>query len=110
MFSLKIVRRIANNLKIKNRNMILMIIIILLCSYFSYYTIYGKSGILHYFEIKEEIEKKKAIKNKLRKKLDSQKDMIGSIKTDNLDLDLLDEQTRKKLGYAKDDEIIIYEE
>jgi len=27
-----------------------------------------------------------------------------------LDLDLLDEQTRKKLGYAKDDEIIIYEE
>ena len=26
-----------------------------------------------------------------------------------LDLDLLDEQTRKNLGYAKDDEVIIYE-
>ena len=92
-----------------NKTTSLLIIVFILCAYFSYYTIYGKSGIFHYFEVRKEISERKNIKKKLENELDRQKHNIKSIKTNNLDLDLLDEQTRKKLGYAKDGEIIIYE-
>jgi cell division protein FtsB len=103
MFSLG---KIKNKL---NKNKLLLIIVFILCSYFSYYIICGKNGIFYYFQIKKEIVQKKNIKKKLENELKRQKHNIKSIKIDNLDLDLLDAQTRKKLGYAKDDEFIIYE-
>jgi cell division protein FtsB len=93
----------------KNKIIISVLITLILCLYFSYYTIYGKNGIIDYFKIREDIQTHKAIQKKLESELRKQKDMIKSIKIDNLDLDLLDEQTRKNLGYAKKDEIIIYE-
>jgi|TARA_B110000259_G_scaffold70412_1_gene82950 cell division protein FtsB len=99
--------KIKNNL---SKNTLLLIGVFLLCSYFSYYTIYGNGGIFHYFKAKEDIIERKNIKKKLESELSKQKRKIKSIKTDNLDLDLLDEQTRKKLGYAKSDEYILYEE
>lgn len=101
--------RKLTNIKNNNKHLFLIILAFLLCLYFSYYTIYGKNGIYDYFKIKSEIQEKRKIKYKLENTLESQRDVIDSIKVDNLDLDLLDEQTRKNLGYAKDGEVIIYE-
>jgi len=97
-----------SNIK-NNKNLISIIIVFILCLYFLYYTIYGKNGIFDYFKIEENIQIEKIKKIQLEAELNRQKDMIESIKIDNLDLDLLDEQTRKNLGYAKKDEVIIYE-
>jgi cell division protein FtsB len=105
MSYLKKLTHIKNN----NKHIFLIILVFLLCLYFSYYTIYGKNGIYDYFKIRSEIQDKRKIKDKLENALESQREVIDSIKVDNLDLDLLDEQTRKNLGYAKDDEVIIYE-
>jgi cell division protein FtsB len=40
----------------------------------------------------------------------NKKNMVDKMSTDSLDLDLLDEQSRKVLGYAGKNEVVIYQD
>lgn len=77
--------------------------------YFSSYTIFGNKGIIKYFELRKQLHEKNLVKNKLYHEMESKKQMVSAMNIDTLDLDLLDEQVRKNLGYAGKNEVIIYD-
>ena len=60
--------------------------------------------------MQEKIANKETIRQKNSNIVKAKEDLIEGMKAESLDLDLLDEQSRKILGYVGEKEIIIYKE
>lgn len=91
------------------RKIITILLFCILISYFSYNILCGDRGILSLFEL---TERQKILKDEVRI-LEEEKRILQSkvnrMKPDSLDLDLLEEQARKNLGYAQKNETIYVE-
>ena len=90
----------------KRRHIVSTALFIMLFCYFTYHAVSGDHGMLAYFILNKHVEE-------LRQKADSVKatrlqleHQVSMLKPNSLDLDLLEEQSRNLLGYAKQDEII----
>lgn len=60
--------------------------------------------------MKEQIENKEVIKQELLAKMRAKKNMVDGMNIESLDIDLLDEQARKVLGYTGKNEVIVIPE
>ena len=92
----------------KKRIFLITITAILFC-YLLGYLIYGSKSIFSLFQLsrkKEQLLKENKILEKDKEKLDKK---VKGMKTESLDMDMLDEQARKNLGYSKEKEIIYIE-
>ncbi len=78
--------------------------------YFTYYALFGDKGLVRYFEIKKELRQKELVKDGLENKMENKQNMVDGMSVESLDLDLLDKEARKNLGYAGKGEIVIYDE
>lgn len=85
-------------------------IAIFLILYFLIFTIFGNKGLITMFYLQEKIANKETIRQKNSNIVKAKEDLIEGMKAESLDLDLLDEQSRKILGYVGEKEIIIYKE
>jgi cell division protein FtsB len=78
--------------------------------YFTFFTIFGGKGLVEFFTLKKQIENKEVIKQGLADKMQAKKNMVDGMNLDSLDIDLVDEQSRKVLGYAGKNEVVIYQD
>ncbi len=78
--------------------------------YFLFSAFFGSKSLIKYFELKKEITNKDATKQELMTKMQNRQNMVDGMNLDSLDVDLLDEQARKVLGYANKNEVVIYSE
>ena len=78
--------------------------------YFIYFTLFGSKGVVKYFKLNKELQEKEFIKESLENKMKIKQNMVNGMNLESLDLDLLDEEARKNLGYANKNEIVIYHE
>lgn len=78
--------------------------------YFGFITIFGKKGLLELNTLNDKIRNKEITKKEAFSKIKAKKHMVDSMSSDSLDLDLLDEQSRKTLGYVGENEVILYED
>ncbi len=78
--------------------------------YFLFFIFFGDKGLIEYFSLKSQIANREATKQELLSKMQAKKNMVDGISLDSLDLDLLDEQSRKVLGYVGKDELVIYQD
>jgi len=78
--------------------------------YFIYYALFGGKGLVKYFEIKKVLHQKELMQEGLENKMENKQNMVNGMSVESLDLDLLDEEARKNLGYAGKEEIVIYDE
>jgi cell division protein FtsB len=78
--------------------------------YFLALTFFGQKGLVEYFSLKEQIENKELTKEELLNKMNVKKNMVEGMNTGSLDVDLLDEQARKNLGYVGKNEVVIYKD
>ena len=69
----------------------------------------GKKGLIEYYALKKQIENHNIIEQDLAKKLKQKKNIVDGVKIESLDLDLLDEEARKSLGYSNKNEVVIYQ-
>lgn len=76
--------------------------------YFLIFTIFGEKGLVKLFDLKQRIENKEIIKEELSAKMRAKKNLVDGMSPESLDLDLLDEQSRKVLGYVGKNEVVIY--
>lgn len=76
--------------------------------YFTLYTIFGHRGVIDYFRLNKQLQEQNLIKDQLSVTISDKKNLVDGMRNESLDIDLLDEQVRKNLGYAKKNEIIIY--
>lgn len=84
-------------------------VVVSMISYFIFVTIFGKKGLIEYYSLINEKTKIENQKIDLIDKIYSKKEMIKSMDYESLDLDLVDEQSRKILGYIGKDEVVIYQ-
>lgn len=78
--------------------------------YFLLITLFGPKGILKHQKLQEEIAQKEQIKKELDSKVKNKQNMVDSMQKESLDVDLLDEQARKTLGYSGKNEVVIYQD
>ena len=75
--------------------------------YFTYSALNGQYGIYNkYMYLAEEVVLEKKLEN-LKERTLALERRVARLSDDFLDIDLLDEQARKVLGYARSNEIII---
>lgn len=79
-------------------------------SYFIFCTLFGAKGYIEYLALQRQIANKENIKRDLVVKMQVKQNMVEGMNLNSLDLDLLDEQARKVLGYAGKNEVIIYQD
>jgi cell division protein FtsB len=70
--------------------------------------IFGEKGIFSYIKLRKEIANRELVKQELSLKIRGKKNIVDAISINSLDIDLLDEQARKSLGYVNKNEIVIY--
>jgi cell division protein FtsB len=81
---------------------------LVIISYFFIFTIFGEKGLVKFFALRGQIENKEITKQELSSKLQAKKNLVDGMSPDSLDLDLVDEQSRKVLGYVGKNEVVIY--
>ncbi len=92
-----------------NKNVFIFIVVACCLSlYFCYYSFFGEKGFLVYLKINQELQNREIIKTQLEEKMQTQKNLVKGMSLESLDLDLLDEEARRNLGYAGKEEIVIY--
>ena len=97
---------ILNNIKQVLINFSLFVCLLFFLLYFSYVAIFGNNGLKSYIDLEFEIiELNKNFKSleKVRHELEIKTSKLSN----NLDLDLLDQQSRTVLGLIRTDEIMI---
>lgn len=85
-------------------------IALFLIAYFIIFTVFGNKGLIKMLYLQERIANKETIRQQNSNFVKSKEDLIKGMKAESLDLDLLDEQSRKILGYVGEKEIVIYQE
>jgi len=83
------------------------LISVFLFAYFTYHLVYGELG---YFSMRKEKAILKEVENtheELEKERVGLENRVKRLRSDSLDIDVLDERARDVLGYVKEDEVII---
>ncbi|MFZ9180873.1 MAG: FtsB family cell division protein [Rickettsiales bacterium] len=78
--------------------------------YFMMVSIFSDKGLIEYYSLKKQAQKIELEKLELQNKIRVKKDLIKGMNYESLDLDLVDEQSRKILGYVGKDELVIYQD
>ena len=97
-----------NNIKPILINLFLFICLLFFLLYFSYVAIFGNNGPKSYIDLEFEIIELNNNLNSLEIVM-HELEMKTSKLSNNLDLDLLDQQSRSVLGLIRNDEIMIIE-
>ena len=89
-------------------NLFLFVCLLFFLLYFSYVAIFGNNGLKSYIDLEFEIIE---LNNNFKslEKVMHELEMKTSKLSNNLDLDLLDQQSRSVLGLIRNDEIMIIE-
>ena len=83
------------------------IILFMLGAYFTFAAVQGEYGVFRHVQIVNEIDLLTAQRDALASELAVMKNRTRRLSDEFLDIDLLDEQTRKVLGLLRTDEIVI---
>lgn len=94
----------------KSRSSAIIIILMLLCSYFSYFAIRGDRGLLKYMYLQEKVAEAEKMNNNYDRRRDELEQKVKLLSSGSLDLDLLDERARAVLNVIGDNEFIIIDE
>jgi cell division protein FtsB len=87
--------------------LVLMVVAIILGSYFTLAAVRGDYGVMRRVQINSEAETLRAERDRLAAELARMQNLTRRLSDAYLDIDLLDEQARSVLGYMRADEIVI---
>ena len=83
-------------------------VVLLLGGYFAFAALQGENGIFRRIQINDEALRLQRELDVLNAEIAEMQNMTHRLSDSYLDLDLLDEQARKVLGYIRSDEIVIH--
>lgn len=78
--------------------------------YFSFHLLHGHRGYFAVVGLETKIAEAEVRQSAIEKEHDAMQQKVTSMRPTSLDLDMLDEQIRNTLGYARKDEIIVISE
>lgn len=93
-------------MKFKIRTLVFTFGCLALILYFSYHMITGGRGIIAYFQLKSEISNLYAELDQVRAERLNLEHKANLLKSQSLDIDLLEQRAKEVLGYAKPHEVL----
>lgn len=90
----------------KSNRTFITLVFVLLLGYFSYHAVSGDRGLLALMQLSQKVEEAKKELDQTNAERLKLEHKVSLLKDESLDLDLLDEQARKLLGYVGKDEVI----
>ena len=99
-----------NSNRPKIRSFLFTLTCVGLVSYFCYQMISGPRGIIAYFKINGQISSFQSELELVRAERISIEHNANLLKSDSLDLDLLEQQAKAILGYARPQEMVLIDE
>ena len=100
--------RFVNKYNISKRIFITYFVALSVILYFTFFTLFGPKSIFKLLELRNIIANKESIKRDFEDIVAKKKNIVDSMKPESLDIDLLDEQARKTLGFVGEKEVVIY--
>lgn len=94
----------------KSKSSAVLVMLMLVCSYFSYFAVKGDRGLLRYMYLQEKVAEAEKINQNYDKKREELEQKVNLMSSKGLDLDLLDERARAVLNVIGDNEFIIIDE
>lgn len=83
-------------------------IMIGLLGYFAYHALQGQNGLLAYLRLDKELAVQERLVADITAKRQALEHRVHLMRPSSIDPDMLEEQVRAVLGYARDGEVIIY--
>ncbi len=102
-------RDFIKNNDITKRLFIVYFAVIAVILYFLSCSFFGQNGLVKYFMLSKQLRDQKMIEQENSAKMNEKKKMIQGMDVNSLDLDLVDEQTKRTLGYTKKNEVVVFE-
>lgn len=87
-----------------------IVLLIFLCTYFSYFAVKGDRGLLRYMYLQDKVVEAEKISENYSKQRQDLEQKVKLLSSSSLDLDLLDERARSVLNVIGDDEFIILDD
>lgn len=94
----------------KSKSSAVVVILMFLCGYFTYFAVKGDRGILRYMYLREKVAEAEKISANYDKKRSELEQKVNLLSSSSLDLDLLDERARAVLNVIGDNEFIIIDD
>lgn len=88
------------------KDILYYIIIFFFLLYFTIHSFYGDRGFVSYCLVQKKIESKLETLTKLQSIRIKLKNQVNLVRNESIDLDILNEQARKKLNFANPKELI----
>ena len=95
--------------RIRYRTIIVLLICALGLLYVGYQSVQGERGLLGWVERSAEVERTRAEVAALAEERSRLEHRVSRLRTDNLDLDLLDQEARRLLNLGHPDEEVIFQ-
>lgn len=83
-------------------------IMISLLGYFTYHALQGQNGLLAYLRLDKELAIQERLVADVAAEREALEHRVHLMRPSSIDPDMLDEQVRAVLGYAREGEVIIY--
>ena len=87
-----------------------IVLLMALCSYFSYFAIKGDRGFFKYVYLQEKVAEAEKVTESYDKQRQDWEQKVKLLSSSSLDLDLLDERARTVLNVIGNDEFIILDD
>ncbi len=92
----------------RGRALIAPSLLLLVAAYFAYHTIQGQRGLIAYARLSLEVERSAGELRSVAAEKRGIEARVALLHPDHVEPDMLDEQTRRILGLAHPDEVVIY--
>ena len=94
----------------KSKSSAVIVALMLLCAYFSYFAVRGERGLLTYMSLQQKVAEAEKMSANYDRKREELEQKVNLLSSNSLDLDLLDERARAVLNVIGDDEFIIIDD
>lgn len=94
--------------KRQRRQFAALLVLSSLSFYFTYHLLNGNNGLFAMIQLNNKLVEAQARLDEIKFERLKLQHKVSMLSPESLDLDLLDEEARKNLGYAKPNEIIIF--
>lgn len=94
----------------KSKSSAVIVVLMFLCAYFSYFAVRGERGLLTYMSLQQKVAEAEKMNANYDRKREELEQKVNLLSSNSLDLDLLDERARAVLNVIGDNEFIIIDD
>ncbi|WP_241503796.1 FtsB family cell division protein [Ferruginivarius sediminum] len=84
------------------------VIAVCLVGYFVFHAVQGERGLLAYLRLQQDLAQAKAVQSELAAQRKEMEHRVSLLRPDSLDPDMLEEQARHVLNFARPNEVVIF--